>query len=474
MYLFGVDPSLSSLISLASASVILFLTSHAHSRLSENQAFSVTRMSRVNIEAIIKCACSVLLVVFLVFTYEAPKTTADSAGTFNLPVRSRIVLDTTKLDYGYCHSSPHEIDEGTKSLLDILNRITVSPYFRYFKVNTAKPCPYWAVSLLCTSAENTCDVCRCDENSIPEALRADVDMSELNTPDGSVAKTMRQPGNLDEWGDWLKDNGADYVDLAANPEGNTGYSGPLAAQVWRAIYAENCLLSGDNGSCQESSILRTLLSGLHMSINIHVCTSFYKDNELSSPQRDAGIYNNPNISFYPNCEMYNNRVAPFPEYVGNLYVLYQFTLRALAKARPFFTNNVNIFNTGAGGEPTLTDLQLHEDIKELFSSRLICSPTFDEGEFLESEKGRSLIPQFKAMMLNVTRLMDCVTCEKCRIWGKLETKGIAVAMKIIMNPENDRITLDRSEMVTLVNLARQLAFSVRNAQRLGSVCNEKD
>ncbi|TPP41042.1 Endoplasmic Reticulum Oxidoreductin 1 (ERO1) family protein [Leishmania donovani] len=428
----------------------------------------------MNIEVTIKCACSVLLVLFLVFTHETPKPTAGPAVNFN-PVRSRIVLNTTKLDYGYCHSSPAEIDEGTKSLLDILNRITVSPYFRYFKVNSAKPCPYWAVSLLCTSAENTCDVCKCDENSIPEALRADEDMSELNTPDGSVAKTVLQPVNLDDWGDWLKaDDGAEYVDLASNPEGNTGYSGPLAAQVWRAIYAENCLSSDKDGTCQELSILRTLLSGLHMSINIHVCTSFYKDPELSSPQRNAGIYNNPNISFFPNCQMYNKRIAPFPDFVGNLYILYQFTLRALAKSRSFFTNDVSIFNTGARGEATLTDLQLHDNIKELFNSRLICSPTFDEGAFLESEKGRSLIPQFKAMMLNVTRLMDCVTCEKCRIWGKLETKGIAVAMKVIMNPENERITLDRSEMVTLVNLARQLAFSVRNAQRLGSVCSEDD
>lgn len=430
----------------------------------------------MSIETSLKFAFGAFLVAFLLFTCDAP--------TFSRPLdepaatvapKPRIVLDTTKLDYGYCHSSPAEIDEGTTSLLDVLNRITVSPYFRYFKVNSAKACPYWAVSLLCTSAENTCDVCKCDENSIPEALRASEDMSDLNTPDGSVKQSIAKPGNLDDWGDWLKtDDGAEYVDLASNPEGNTGYSGPLATQVWRAIYAENCLSSSDeDGTCQELSILRTLLSGLHMSINMHVCTSYYKDPELRSPQHSAGIYNSPNISFFPNCEMYNKRVAPFPDFVGNLYILYQFTLRALAKAKPFFTNDVSIFNTGAGGTPTSTDLELHKNINELFDARLLCTPTFDESSFLESEKGRSLIPQFKAVMLNVTRLMDCVTCEKCRIWGKLETKGIAVAMKIIMNPENDAITLDRSEMVTLVNLARQLAFSVRNAQRLGTVCKEE-
>ena len=31
-----------------------------------------------------------------------------------------------------------------------------------------------------------------------------------------------------------------YVDLTLNPERFTGYSGPSAARIWRAIYEENC------------------------------------------------------------------------------------------------------------------------------------------------------------------------------------------------------------------------------------------
>ncbi|KPI86832.1 putative endoplasmic reticulum oxidoreductin [Leptomonas seymouri] len=416
----------------------------------------------------LRCVSAVLLVAFLVVTFEAPREPAGAIVT-----RPRIVLNTTKLDYGYCHSSPAEIDEGTTSLLTVLNQITVSPYFRYFKVNSNKPCPYWAVSLLCTSAENTCNVCKCDAESIPKALHSDEDMSTVDTPGGDVAEITSKPRNLDDWGAWQKtEDGAEYVDLVANPEGNTGFSGPLAAQVWRAIYAENCLSSEGEGICQEVIILHTLLSGLHMSISMHVCTNYYKDPEFASPQHKSGIYNNDNISFYPNCEMYNKRVAPFPDFVGNLYILYQFILRALAKAKPFFLNDLTIFNTGLHGEATASDLQLRKNIRELFESRLLCSPTFDESTFLESERGRELIPQFKSIMHNVTHLMDCVTCEKCRIWGKLETKGIAVAMKLIMNREDEPITLNRAEMVTLVNLARQLAFSVFNAQRLGTVCSK--
>lgn len=32
----------------------------------------------------------------------------------------------------------------------------------------------------------------------------------------------------------------EYIDLAVNPEGYTGYAGPTAHRVWSAIYDENC------------------------------------------------------------------------------------------------------------------------------------------------------------------------------------------------------------------------------------------
>lgn len=32
---------------------------------------------------------------------------------------------------------------------------------------------------------------------------------------------------------------------------------------------------------------------------------------------------------------------------------------------------------------------------------------------------------------NVTRIMDCVGCDKCRLWGKVQTTGIATALKIL-------------------------------------------
>ncbi|EPY30115.1 endoplasmic reticulum oxidoreductin [Angomonas deanei] len=386
---------------------------------------------------------------------------------------NKLNISDSSLNQNFCRSSAEEVDRGTRELLDSLNAITNKSYFRYYKINSEKECPYWAVSLLC-NAENACEVCKCDESSIPQPLRMAGDMSDVRTPSAEVSQRSPHPATLDDWGTWrevgdVDDASASYVDLVQNPEGNTGYGGPMAGRVWSTIYRENCMqVNQEDEQCSEVGILKKLFSGLHMSINLHVCTNFYKDKNFSSPQRHSGIYNNPNISFYPNCDMFNNRVAPFPEFVENLYVLYQFVLRALKKAEPFFLANLQEYNTGDAVE----DAELRDQLQLLYGDKLLCARTFDEAKFLDTPKGLSLVPTMNELLLNVTRIMDCVGCEKCRIWGKLETKGIIVALKINTHNSTD-ITLDRAEKVSLMNTARQLAFSVRNVQRLSEVCAGK-
>lgn len=39
--------------------------------------------------------------------------------------------------------------------------------------------------------------------------------------------------------------------------------------------------------------------------------------------------------------------------------------------------------------------------------------------------------EFKDHFRNVTRIMDCVGCDKCRLWGKVQTTGLATALKIL-------------------------------------------
>ncbi|KAG8341337.1 putative Endoplasmic Reticulum Oxidoreductin 1 (ERO1) [Trypanosoma vivax] len=376
---------------------------------------------------------------------------------------------------GLCCCSINRIKSGNDNIVGLLNSITRHPFFRYFKVNLEKPCPYWAVQLLCTSGSNSCQVCTCDENNVPESLKYPYDMSDPFFNDSRVSHEHPKPENVDTWGNW-KNSGTEavYVDLVENPEANTGYSGPMASRVWQAIYNENCvfnLTDNESGKCKEQYLFKRLISGLHTSITLHVATFFHSDSKGDSPLRSHDLLNSDKLSFYPNCGMFK-RVTNNTEFLNNLYTLYQFTLRALTKAKSVFISDLNSFNSGANGYANGEDIKLHSGFNELFNSLSHCSSTFDESEFFQSPKASLLIPQMKRMMHNITTLMDCVNCEKCRAWGKLETMGLATAIKIVLLPIGDNLTLSRGEKVTLVNFVRQLAISVKNVHVVADVCQK--
>lgn len=64
--------------------------------------------------------------------------------------------------------------------------------------------------------------------------------------------------------------------------------------------------------------------------------------------------------------------------------------------------------------------------------------------------------------------MDCVSCEKCRLWGKLQILGIGTAIKILLTPNNQllaqdskgRRLLNRQEVIALINVLHQFSKSI--------------
>jgi len=67
-----------------------------------------------------------------------------------------------------------------------------------------------------------------------------------------------------------------------------------------------------------------------------------------------------------------------------------------------------------------------------------CPPTFDEHSVFTSPDAPILKERFRRAFQNISRIMDCVECEKCRLWGKLQTTGTAntkrrVALRLMTN-----------------------------------------
>jgi ERO1-like protein alpha len=48
--------------------------------------------------------------------------------------------------------------------------------------------------------------------------------------------------------------------------------------------------------------------------------------------------------------------------------------------------------------------------------------------------------------------MDCVECEKCKLFGKMQVQGLGTALKILFEDKfESKVKLSRNELIALVN-----------------------
>lgn len=355
-------------------------------------------------------------------------------------------------------------------------------YFRYFKYNAHKPCPFWkSPDEKC--AHKSCGVRPCTLEELPPGLKASPDVCERPTGaddsnDDKVDSTISDSARADlkSWRHYddsqsrfceldsdSDDNcpDCDYVDLTLNPERFTGYMGEASHRVWRAIYEENCfrptgaaapstsstknqfsaafLPDTLEGMCLEKRAFYRAISGLHTSITVHL-TSQHPDgtHDVRSNSLFPGL-SNAEI-FGPNLNEFLTRFNPEttnglgPYWLKNLYFVYLLELRAIAKAaqyldkQPFFTGNDE------------EDKETQIVVKELLNLMRSFPDHFDETTMFRSGdtvQKLALKEEFRQHFRNVSLVMDCVGCDKCRLWGKLQVTGLGTALKILFSsPES--------------------------------------
>ena len=56
--------------------------------------------------------------------------------------------------------------------------------------------------------------------------------------------------------------------------------------------------------------------------------------------------------------------------------------------------------------------------------------------------------------------MNCVACDKCKLWGKVQTHGLGTAFKILLTENIETLYLHRHEIITLVNAFTRLSTSI--------------
>ena len=258
--------------------------------------------------------------------------------------------------------------------------------------------------------------------------------------------------------DPLTNEKCDYVDLVENPEQFTGYSGKAAHQVWNTIYDELCFhpekddktlylnTQTAKNMCLEKRTFFKLVSGLHSSIAVHLCSRYLLE-EGEEPLWGRN-YKEFKQRFSP--ESTDNEG---PERIKNIYFLYLVELKALSKI-----------------SRRLPELEVSDESRLLlheFTRKISSYPHhFEESSLFKNEElnNPDLLQIFKENFMKISELMDCLGCERCKVWGKLQVTGVGTALKILLSEDSDNVSLTKHEIVALVNAFGRHSTSVRELE----------
>ncbi|KAK4702531.1 hypothetical protein P7C70_g3691, partial [Phenoliferia sp. Uapishka_3] len=361
----------------------------------------------------------------------------------------------------------------------------------------------------------------CKEH-IPEHWRSQK-LGELNPAKGPITEEAPAPCDVDDSDfcvieDELDSEGV-YVDLLENPERFTGYAGDSSSRVWKAIYEENCFTpvpfidparskeeggsgfaplsslqgglgagswgdsekklfgslagprdggedvclekrvfyrlisgaSGRRGSQNDGSDVIALLKGLHASISIHICDD-YLDQTTGK--------------WAPNLECFLTRIAQHPERLQNVYFTYVVALRALSKAGPQLVEALQATSQDGGTQKATV-----KQLESLIQRAQECPGTFDETSMFMGASAEILKSEFKEHFRNVSRIMDCVGCDKCRLWGKLQVTGLGTALKLLFSTDTSSplstppLLISRGELVSFINALHRLSESLASVEK---------
>lgn len=265
--------------------------------------------------------------------------------------------------------------------------------------------------------------------------------------------------------------------------------GPSAHRIWSAIYDENCFQSpshpGIDEQCYERRVFYRIISGLHSTISAHIAENYPKHkagafsleaatsfNPLASSSSSSGSSSDLTEA---NTQIYMQKLGDYPERLSNLYFTWTVVARAVQKAQPLLT--AYNYTTGNSTE----DEFVSDQMQHLLSDQLLteCSSQFDERAMFNngSDAGNlALRAEFQQHFRNVSKIIDCVGCEKCRLHGKLQVLGLGTALRILfgrtLSGSNEpSVTLTRNEImalvVTLGKMTEALDIVSRFQQRMG-------
>lgn len=344
-----------------------------------------------------------------------------------------------------CDLTYKEINDLNYKIRDLVEDLVDEDYFKHYQFNLEMNCPFFECQSICFSPGCQLDL---DVHSDDYDYDHDLDNKELSLLNAdSFLDSLCSKDELDngteednkEWCDFDEKNGV-IIDISRNPERFTGYLPTPERNIWGMIY-QNQL----EGECAiEQKVFYQIISGFHSSVSTHLCNEYY---------------NNVTNQWEPNLELFNFKVGDHPERIENIYFNYAMIVRSILKIYPslkkFKFNHKNLNN----------DLKIHKKLDQIVkllpdeSSKKI----FNENIMFNNDENLNIKNEFRTKFKNITKLMDCVTCDRCRLWGKIQSTGYATALKILFDePNEDGQELTKIEISGLFNLFDRLTKSIQS------------
>ncbi|ORX66875.1 endoplasmic reticulum oxidoreductin 1 [Linderina pennispora] len=377
-----------------------------------------------------------------------------------------------------------------------LRKLIETKFFRTLKVDLYKPCEFWRTEGSCFQRD--CIAQPLEDTEVPAIWQAStVDQNDfgpfLHRPEFTDKDFTIV--NDESFGDGI------WLDLVTNPERFTGYAGAGANAIWMSIYQHNCFgvqpyiqdTAGGWGSQlvnldgkampfvkpppnhrelvpflvnlaeeergitlpqdvpHEYRMFYRAVSGLHASTSTHICSDYY---------------NATSGKWEPNLNCFISRIGAFPDRLQNIYFNYVLLTRAIQKMAPYIEKYD--YKIGTPAEDKMVKQLVPRVLKEVKKAGLV----FDDSELFLGPGGSALKAEFKDNFRNISRIMDCTGCEKCRLWGKTQTLGIGTALKALFSYKDKAfrksftaVDFKRNEIVALINTYFQFSRSIEAIEK---------
>ena len=234
----------------------------------------------------------------------------------------------------------------------------------------------------------------------------------------------------------------EFVNLRLNPERNTGYNG---SHVWSEMHTVVNRLESVEGQ-----ILARIVSGYHMSVTTQVMANYYPPDWKSNDEKLGKV------------------IVENPNWVRDMQFAFVVMARSLFKIKNFLYDYS--FSTGNATEDTLTRSLVRHllDSSVLSSCESVVMSGFDESVLFSSQQA-SAATEFKKSFRQLSKLVNCVGCKRCKLHASVSLHGIGAGLKILLSPSSlVTASLSRDDIVALVNTVHKLSDSLALVARFSA------